>query len=246
MDDSGASSTRRRDPGCGRAACPHGAGWHSGAGERPGPGRPDRTPDPLVRHRRPSRSSAEPPGPGRAVRAAAPAPARGGQAPSGRRAVTRRDSGRTGGCDRRGAGQDRRNPGHHAQAGSPCLDRLCRVGSCPAWAGWPGPVLGQAIAAAQSATARHLSPGGAIAGHGTDHRASRGGIAGHGLNRAAGADSCYLRRAHPWCQAGTGCDAVARGRRPRAQPGRTDRNRERLTVAAQGARRPGLAEGSRT
>jgi hypothetical protein len=54
MDDPGAGGTRCRDPGCYSAGR---AGKCRGAGKRPGPGRAERTPDSLVRHRRPSRSS---------------------------------------------------------------------------------------------------------------------------------------------------------------------------------------------
>ena len=158
MDDPGAGGTRCRDPGCYSAGR---AGKCRGAGKRPGPGRAERTPDSLVRHRRPSRSSVEPPGPGRPVRAAAPASARGGQASSSGGTIARRDPGRAGGRDRRGAGSGRPRPGYR-----PCA------------ASHPGgsvPLLGAPAAPAQPADARYgtarparvrcrLSPAGLVHG----------------------------------------------------------------------------------
>ena len=141
MDDPGAGGTRCRDPGCYSAGR---AGKCRGAGKRPGPGRAERTPDSLVRHRRPSRSSVEPPGPGRPVRAAAPASARGGQASSSGGTIARRDPGRAGGRDRRDAGSGRPRPGYR-----PCA------------ASHPGgsvPLLGAPAAPAQPAHAAPAQP----------------------------------------------------------------------------------------
>ena len=236
LDNPGAGGASGRDAGRYCTSWVVGRGWAVGrrgirlgsiglgAGERADPGRAERTAGSLVRHCRPGRSSAQPPGPGGPVRAAAPAAARGSQAPSGGRTVASRDPGRAGGRDRREAGRSRPRPGYSACVGS---------------IGGTGALLGAAACA--GGTACGPGCGGTDGtGWGGAGWGGTGGVAGRrGAWRRGGAGrrGCTGRdRARG--QARAGGDAAARRRGPRAGPGRCAGNPECRGAAAGGARSP--------